>query len=86
MDYELIKDIDYTKEASAIVVHVLSKWTQLHRDPPHDSVSIVMILMDEESSIIEADIGNKALHEQFKNELAKGGVYFIENFTVSRNK
>ncbi|XP_054777413.1 replication protein A 70 kDa DNA-binding subunit B-like [Prosopis cineraria] len=84
-DYELVKTIDDTKEASSLIVRVIRKWCQLYKSPPHHLACIMFVFIDEEGNKIHAEVTNKQLHEQYKREPSEGDIIYIENFTISPN-
>ncbi|KAL4606014.1 hypothetical protein ACB092_09G071600 [Castanea dentata] len=75
MDYTTLKQISMDKDNSKLKVKTNN----------HDLISLDMILVDKEGTLIHASI-RKNLAQSFRPQLNEGSIYTITNFLVEENK
>ncbi|KAK4591323.1 hypothetical protein RGQ29_021498 [Quercus rubra] len=85
MEYTTLKQISREKDNSKVKVRVLRMWDAINIANNHDLLSLDMILVDEEGTLIHASI-RKNLAQSYRPQLNEGSIYTITNFLVEENK
>ncbi|KAF3945851.1 hypothetical protein CMV_027815, partial [Castanea mollissima] len=85
MEYTTLKQISRDKDNSKLKVRVLRMWDAINIANNHDLISLDMILVDKEGTLIHASI-RKNLAQSFRPQLNEGSIYTITNFLVEENK
>ncbi|KAK4603919.1 hypothetical protein RGQ29_012434 [Quercus rubra] len=85
MEYTTLKQISRDKNNSKVKVRVLRMWDAINIANNHDLLSLDMILVDEEGTLIHASI-RKNLAQIYHPQLNEGSIYTITNFLVEENK
>ncbi|KAL4598102.1 hypothetical protein ACB092_11G035100 [Castanea dentata] len=85
MEYTTLKQISRDKDNSKLKVRVLRMWDAINIANNHDLISLDMILVDKEGTLIHANI-RKNLAQSFRPQLNQGSIYTITNFLVEENK
>ncbi|KAM3685740.1 hypothetical protein ACJW31_11G140800 [Castanea mollissima] len=85
MEYTTLKQISRDKDNSKLKVRVLQMWDAINIANNHDLISLDMILVDKEETLIHASI-RKNLAQSFRPQLNEGSIYTITNFLVEENK
>ncbi|KAF3957708.1 hypothetical protein CMV_017305 [Castanea mollissima] len=85
MEYTTLKQISRDKDNSKLKVRVLRMWDAINIANNHDLISLDMILVEKEGTLIHASI-RKNLAQSFRPQLNEGSIYTITNFLVEENK
>ncbi|KAL4626568.1 hypothetical protein ACB092_05G106100 [Castanea dentata] len=85
LKYTTLKQISRDKDNSKLKVIVLRMWDAINIANNHDLISLDMILVDKEGTLIHASI-RKNLAQSFRPQLNEGSIYTITNFLVEENK
>ncbi|KAL4599794.1 hypothetical protein ACB092_11G152200 [Castanea dentata] len=85
MEYTTLKQISRDKDNSKLKVRVLRMWDAINIANNLDLISLDMILVDKEGTLIHASI-RKNLAQSFRPQLNEGSIYTITNFLVEENK
>ncbi|KAL0009555.1 hypothetical protein SO802_011057 [Lithocarpus litseifolius] len=85
MEYITLKQISRDKNNSKVKVRVLRMWDAINIANNHDLISLDMVLVDEERTLIHASI-RKNLTQNYRPQLNEGSIYTISNFLVEENK
>ncbi|KAK4597268.1 hypothetical protein RGQ29_015014 [Quercus rubra] len=85
MEYTSLRQISRDNDNSKVKVRVLRMWDAINIANNHDLLSLDMILVDEEGTLIHASI-RKNLAQIYRPQLNEGSIYTITNFLVEENK
>ncbi|XP_030969013.1 replication protein A 70 kDa DNA-binding subunit A-like isoform X2 [Quercus lobata] len=85
MEYTNLKQILRDKDNSKVKVKVLRTWDAINIANNNDLISLDMILVDKEGTLIHASI-RKSLAQSFRPQLIEGSIYTITNFLVEEYK
>ncbi|XP_057416703.1 uncharacterized protein LOC130711200 [Lotus japonicus] len=80
---DLISDVCLSKSTSSFAARILRMWTLPSFDNPSDIGTIDIVLMDHQSSKIQASIKGSAVIEIFNGKLMEGEVYQFSGLAVS---
>ncbi|KAL0004896.1 hypothetical protein SO802_012457, partial [Lithocarpus litseifolius] len=85
MEYTTLKQISWDKDNFKVKVRVLRMWDAINIANNHDLISLDMILVDKEGTLIHVSI-RKNLAQSYRPQLNEGRIYTITNFLVEENK
>ncbi|XP_050245416.1 uncharacterized protein LOC126693471 [Quercus robur] len=85
MEYTTLKQISRDKDKTKVKVRVLRMWDAINIANNHDLISLDMILVDKEGTLIHASI-RKNLAQSYHPQLNEGSIYTITNFLVEENR